>query len=170
MITLPATANPANTVSYSSQLQVAASNTNNGFLTYSWSVVSSNGAGVTFSPNGTIFSQNTTVHLPQAGTYILRASVNDGLGGITNSDVTVIQAAIDGALLTDDRSSQSGNGLGLVDTVSHWNTFAMRFALEQPLLARSATLRVFRDAGDSVPIVATISETSPTSPPRLLYE
>jgi hypothetical protein len=159
-ITMAATATPINTVSYSSQLQVAAINTNNDFLTYAWSVLGSNGTGVTFSPNGTIFSQTTTVHLPQADTYVLRATVADGHGGITNSDVTVTQTAINGALLTDDRSSQSGNGQGAVDAVSQWNTFALRFALEQPLLAQSATLRIFRDAGDSVPIVATISEAT----------
>jgi hypothetical protein len=160
IITAPATATPPSTLSYSSQLHVAASNANNDYLSYTWSVTGSNGAGVTFSPNGTIYSQDTTVHLPQAGTYVLRATVSDGRGGTTNSDVTVTQAAIDGALLTDDRSSQSGNGLGAIDLVSHWNTFAMRFVLEQPLLARSATLRVFRDTADSVPIVATISEAS----------
>jgi hypothetical protein len=159
-ITAAATANPAITVSYSSQLQVAAINTNNDFLTYTWSVLGSNGTGVTFSPNGTIFSQDTTVHLPHAGMYVLRATVADGHGGITNSDVTVIQTAINGALLTDDRSSQSGNGQGAVDAVSQWNTFALRFALEQPLFAQSATLRIFRDAGDSVPIIATISEAA----------
>jgi hypothetical protein len=133
---------------------------NNDFLTYTWSVADSNGAGVTFSPNGTIFSRNTTVHLPQAGVYLLRATITDGHGGVTNSDVTVTQPAINGAILTDDRSSQSGNGLGAVDSVSEWNTFAMRFALEQPLFAQSATLRIFRDAGDTAPVVATISEAS----------
>ncbi len=160
IITAPATATPPSTLSYSSQLHVAASNANNDYLSYTWSVIGGNGTGVTFSPNGTIYAQDTTVHLPNAGTYVLRATVADGRGGTTNSDVTVTQAAIDGALLTDDRSSQSGNGLGAVDVVSHWNTFAMRFVLEQPLFAQSATLRVFRDAGDSAPIVATISEAS----------
>ncbi len=160
VIITPATATPASTLTYSSQLYVAAADANNDYLTYTWNVVGSNSAGVTFSSNGTIFSQGTTVHLPQAGTYVLRATVTNGQGGTTNSDVTVTQAAINGAVLTDDRSSQSGNGLGPVDSVSEWDTFAMRFALEQPLFAQSATLHIFRDAGDSVPIVATISEGS----------
>jgi mannan endo-1,4-beta-mannosidase len=159
-ITAPAAATPPNTVSYSSQLHVAASDADNDYLSYTWSVAGSNGAGVTFSPNGTIFAQDTTVHLPKAGTYVLRATVTDGQGGSTNSEVSVTQAAINGALLTDDRSSQSGNGLGAVDAVSHWNTFALRFVLEQPLFAQSATLRIFRDAADSAPIVATVSEAS----------
>jgi len=160
VVTVSATATPSYTVSYGAQLQVAATNMNNDFLTYTWSVVGSNGPGVTFSPNGTIFSRNTTVHLPQAGVYVLRATITDGRGDITNSDVTVTQPIINGAILTDDRSSQSGNGLGPVDSVSEWDTFAMRFALEQPLFAQSATLRIFRDAADTAPILATISEAS----------
>jgi len=36
----------------------------------------------------------------------------------------------------------------------------MRFVLEQPLAVQSATLKIFRDGADSVPIVATVSEGS----------
>jgi hypothetical protein len=90
----------------------------------------------------------------------LRVTAADGRGGSASSDVTVTQQAFDGAICTDDRSSQSGNGLGPLDSVSHWNTFAVRFALEKNLAVQSATLRLFRDAGDTAPMVATLSEGS----------
>ncbi len=158
VITLPASATPASIVSHTAKLRVGASDANHDYLTYSWSVVSGDPAGVSFSPNHSLFAKDTTVTVARAGTYVLRATISDGRGGSAQSDVTVTQAAFDGSLLTDDRSSQSGNGLGTIDAVSRWNTFAMRFVLEQPLAVQSATLRVFRSSSDSAPIVATVSE------------
>lgn len=158
VITQAATASPASTVSHSAQLHVGAADPNHDYLTYSWSVVGGSPAGVSFSLNDSLFAQDTTVTVARAGTYVLRVTISDRRGGQTSSDVTVTQASITGGLLTDDRSTQSGNGLGTLDTVSHWNTFAMRFVLEQPLAPQSATLRVFRYAADTTPIVATLSE------------
>ena len=158
VITMPASATPASALSHSSKLHVGASDPNHDYLSYDWSVIGGDPAGVSFTPNHSLFAQDTTVTLARAGTYVLRATVSDGRGGATNSDVTVTQVAFNGAILTDDRSSQSGNGLGTTDAVSRWNTFAMRFVLEQPLAVQSATLKIFRATGDSAPIVASVSE------------
>jgi len=158
VISSPAAASPTNTLSHSAMLQVTAADANRDFLTYTWSVSAGDTNAVTFDPNGTIYSRQTTVRLARAGVYTLRVTVSDGRGGTATSDVAVTQVAFDGAILTDDRSSQNGNGLGSVDSVSKWNTFAMRFVLEQPLSVQSAILRVYRSASDTAPIVATVSE------------
>jgi mannan endo-1,4-beta-mannosidase len=160
VISSPATATPPSGVSYASQLHVAAADANLDYLTYTWTVAGGNPTGITFNPNGTIFAHDTTVTLDRPGTFTLRVTVTDGRGGSAFSDVAVAQQAFDGAIGTDDRSSQSGNGLGTLDAVSRWNTFALRFALEKHMLVQSATLRIFRDPGDTAPMVATIAEGS----------
>ena len=56
-------------------------------LTYTWSVVSGAGA-VTFLPNGTTASANSTATFSAAGVYVLRVTVSDSALSVT-SDVTV---------------------------------------------------------------------------------
>ncbi len=58
-----------------------------------------------------------------------------------------------------DRSSQSGNGTGTTETVSRYNNYSIRFNLPS-ISSHTATLRVYRDQANTVPVVLTASQAS----------
>jgi hypothetical protein len=75
-------------------------------LTYSWSVASGP-TGVTFSPNGSNASQNSTATFTQSGSYTFTATITDQGGlSVTSTTATVTVEQTPGALvLTPSRST-----------------------------------------------------------------
>jgi mannan endo-1,4-beta-mannosidase len=177
-VTAPASADKSPVLDYTADLHVIASDPDHDYLTYTWS--KANGPGsVEFSPNAGVLARNTTVSFDSAGDYVLRVTVNDGRGGSAASDVTVTQTAIAGAVETDDLDNQGGdNGTMPVVPFSAWANPAFRFALQRSIEVRKATLRLYRDTQDKVPINASIwsgstndwdqvrGASGPTKPPH----
>lgn len=154
VIVSPATASPTEIWEYSTDLNIRATDADREYLTYTWSVASGPVDDVVFEPNGNIFAADTQARFVTPGPYTLRCTVSDLRGAAVTSEVNVEIFQVLGSLLTDDRSKQSGNGLGEFDTLSKYNDFALRFLLQRGKVA-SATLRVFRKASNKIPIVAT---------------
>ncbi len=60
---------------------------------------------------------------------------------------------------TDDKSRQSGDGLGEIDAVSKWNRWASQFDLSGVSTVNSAKLRIYRDDDHNPPAVeATLKQ------------
>jgi MYXO-CTERM domain-containing protein len=92
-ITMPAAATPNPVTATTTSLSVTA--TDDGGepgLIYIWSVASGP-APVTFTPNGTNAAKASTATFTQAGTYQLVVTVQDGMGNIATSAVTVTVVA-----------------------------------------------------------------------------
>lgn len=159
VISLAASAAPSDIWEYKTQLSVAGIDADRETLSTTWSVLAGPSTNVVFSPNGTVFAAQSTATFTVPGNYTLRATVADGRGGNATSDVAVVVNSVKGAVLRDDRSSQSGNGQGAVDVLSMWNRFGMRFLLERGNVAH-ATLRVYRLASDTAPIAANLYKGS----------
>lgn len=160
VITAAASASPPEVWEWATTLSVGASDPDREVPTYTWGVVACpSGAQVQFTPNGTVFSEKTNATFTAAGTYTLRVTVADGRGGVATSDIVVVVHDITGgyAYLSDDRSSQSGNGLGAYETLSKYNRFAMRFVLPLGNVAR-AILRVYRKDSDTVPVTMYVNK------------
>jgi hypothetical protein len=143
-----ASANRTNLNDYFTPLHVTATDPDHDFLTYSWSVLSGNAANVSFSPNNSVFANNTTMSLAAAGTFTVQVTVSDGRGGSTNSQVTVTQQTVNGGLLTDDCDSQGGTSGPQLPAqpqapVSEWAHYCLRGVLQKGAVIQKATLSFY---------------------------
>lgn len=150
VITEAASATPAVVQEWNTTLHVGATDVDRDVLTYTWSVLGGQSRAVNFSQNASMFADTTKAIFLQPGLYLLRAIVTDGKGALVYSDVQVDVRG--GAThLSDDRSSQSGNGLGEFEALSRWNWYTMRWVLQRANVGK-AVLRVFRSSADTAPV------------------
>lgn len=102
-------------------------------LTYTWSATGP--AAVAFTPNGTHASRNATATFTKAGSYVLTATISDGLLS-TSSAVNVSVSQVLSSLSTNPASSEVAAGATTTFTANGSDQFGTSLAT-QPTIAWS---------------------------------
>lgn len=129
-IVTPANASPQTVTGTQTVLSVTATDDGGPVnLTYTWSVLGTPPAAVTYSVNGTSGASATTVTFAQPGTYDFRVAIRDIVGNSVASDVRVTAVSA-GANVT---LAPATARLGLRDTVQFSATATDQFGQAMPV-------------------------------------
>lgn len=152
-------------------------------LKYTWSVVGTPPAAVSFSPNGSNAAQNATATFARSGTYTLRVAIDDGSGNVVTRDFTLTVVQTPTAVVRLDTDALPGAPIPPSDTrqfaVAVVDQFSRPLEVQPPVtwslspanrgtITSSGLYTAPSDVGGPVAVVASVAGFTSTATVNLL--